>query len=322
MYGINDNDAIQAYLRAAWDAPMLSREREIELATTMAAGGARGKRARDELITAHLKLGVKLARKWARGKNAGNFEDLVQEANIGLCVAADKFELERGFRFSTMAWHWVNAQCQLYVADGRGTGDIRLPLSRQREVRRLKDAMKALSDRNAPVTDEALAREMECSVSHVKDLTETLLIHEVSLNKPVGDSETEYGALLIDERAPNALDLLLTADEKRSVEMAVEGLEERDRAIVTMRFGLDGEGERTLEDVSNVFGVTRERIRQLEVKALGKLRDSEPLRRPGTPPPSPKRRGRGRPPKEAAIPADLPPAVRRTRRRKAPQQQT
>jgi RNA polymerase primary sigma factor len=318
MYGINDNDAIQAYLRAAWDAPMLSREREVELANLIAGGGARAKRARDELITAHLKLGVKVARKWSRGKNASNFEDLVQEANIGLCVAADKFEVERGFRFATCAWHWVNAQCQLYVADSRGTGDIRLPLSRQREVRRLKNAMKALAERNVPVTDEALAREMDCSVAHVKDLTETLLIHEVSLNTPIGDGGTEYGALLVDERSPNALEMLLDADQKRQVEKAVADLPERDKAIVTMRFGLDGEGERTLEEVSQVFGVTRERIRQLEVKALEKLRSSEPLRRPGVPVKVRKRKPGGRPAKQVELPVDLPPAVRRTRRRRTP----
>ena len=279
MYATNENDAVQAYLRAVWDAPMLSREREVELANAMAQGGARGKRARDELITAHLKLGAKLARKWCRGKNAGNFEDLVQEANLGLCMAADKFDVSRGFRFSTCAWHWVNAQCQLYVADGRGSGDIRLPLSRQREVRRMKEAMKALAERNVAVTDEALARQMDCSVSHVKDLTETLLIHEVSLNAPVGDGDTEYGALLVDERSPNALEMLLDADQKRILEQVVANLADRDRAIITMRFGLDGDEERTLEEVANVFGVTRERIRQLEQKALGKLRNSTPIRR-------------------------------------------
>jgi RNA polymerase primary sigma factor len=280
MFLTAEQDYLQAYLQTAWSAPSLSRAREVELATQMKQGGRVAQRARDELVIAHLKLAASLAKKYTFG---GKFslDDLVQEANIGLLVAVDKFEVERGFRFSTCAYHWVRSQIQLYVS-GAGGPDVRLSLNRQRDVRNLKGAIKALEDRGVAVTDAALARELDVSVKVVRDYTEALISH-TSLSAPVGENGTEFGEFLPDEHAPNPEQVAIAAEQREIVRAAVADLPERDRAIITMRFDLDDEGERTLEDVSQVFGVTRERIRQLEVKAIERLRKVKKIRPAGSP---------------------------------------
>lgn len=279
MYGLPEQDYLQSYLQAAYAAPMLSREREAELAYRMKDGGRAGQRARDELVTAHLKLAARVARKYSyRG---ASFEDLVQEANIGLLIAADKFDISRGFRFSTFAFHWVRSQVQLYLANVAG-GDVRLPLNRQREVRKLKDTIRSLEQRGVTVTEQVLSAELRVSVEVVRELSESM-ISEFSLNAPAGaDSETEIGALIPDTNTPSPEALAIQANDRELVRKAVEGLPARDCAIITMRFGLDGEGERSLEEVGNVFDVSRERIRQLEVKAIERLRAVKALVPKGT----------------------------------------
>lgn len=274
MYGISEQDYLQSYLQAAYAVPLLSREREAELAHRMKDGGRAGQRARDELVTAHLKLAAKVARKYSRG--GASFEDLVQEANVGLIIAVDKFDISRGFRFSTFAFHWVRSQVQLYFASVAG-GDVRLPINRRAEVRKLKHAIRSLEQRGETVTEQKLAAALGVSVDMVRTLSECM-ISEFSLNAPAGaDSETEIGALIPDTNAPSPEALAIQANDRELVRKAVEGLPERDRAVISMRFGLDGDGERSLEEVGNVFNVSRERVRQLEVKAIERLRSVKAL---------------------------------------------
>jgi RNA polymerase primary sigma factor len=189
-----EHDYLARYLHQVWQAPLLSREEEVALAQEMKLGGRAGQRARDKLVTAHQKLAAKVARKFATNHRR-EMEDLLQEANIGLLVAVDKFEVERGFRFSTMAFHWVRQQVSDYCANN--TPQVRIPVTRMRKIRKLRETILKLEAAGQAVTDTALAAEMQCSVAEVRDLSDDLL-HQVSLNAPIGDSgcrgRADFGA--------------------------------------------------------------------------------------------------------------------------------
>lgn len=257
---------LDGYLQRAYAAPLLAREEEQDLVTRMQAGGASGARARDKLVTAHLKMVVPVARKFL-GYGVP-LDDLIQEGNLGLIRAAEKFDLAAGTRFSTYAWFWVRAAIKDYASDNSST--VRIPATKRKLLASLKKALRVLADNQEQPTEERLAKLMKVTVKDIRELSEYALI-EVSLNTRVGESgETELGDLMEDGSFENFEQRLESEDTVKAIRASLEVLNERERIIVSGRFGLDGDPQ-TLEDLAQQFSITRERIRQIEAKALQKL---------------------------------------------------
>ena len=229
----------------------------------------------DELLAAHMKFVVSIARKSFKGGLP--LEDLIQEGHIGLLQAAERFELDKGTRFATYAFWWVREAIAIHVK--KHSAMIPLSPNRAREVRRLNLAMEALTTRGVIPTDAAVARELGISVTEVRELAlDSLSV--CSLDIPVGeDGETTLGDLIPDSEALNAEEALLSADSVEIVRRALDTLGERERDVVIRRRGLLDYDEETLEDLAGKYSVSRERIRQIQVKgekllkkALEKLR--------------------------------------------------
>ena len=265
------DEALARYIQSTFKAPMLSREEEQALGEALSRGGAEAKKARDRLVNTHLRMTVSMARKFL-GYGLP-LEDLIQEGSIGLIDAAERFEPGRG-KFATYAWWYIRQAIRSYAIDNGRT--IRVPVTQAKKITALNNKIKELTANfgRAP-TDVEIASAMGIEIGDVHDLM--LYSREpISLNMPIGDGESELAALIPDREAVNPEEALIRADEERHVREMVEKLPERERQVVTMRFGLDGEAERTLEEVSQVFDVSRERIRQIEVKALTRINPKRP----------------------------------------------
>lgn len=255
-------DFYQAFIAWSYQVPMLSREREVELVKSMQSGGLLGRRSRDELLAAHMKFVVSIARKSFKGGLP--LEDLIQEGHIGLLQAVERFELDKGTRFATYAFWWVREAIAIHVK--KHSAMIPLSPNRAREVRRLNQAMEALTTRGVIPTDAAVARELGISVTEVRELAlDSLSV--CSLDIPVGeDGETTLGDLIPDSEALNAEEALLSADSVEIVRRALDTLGVRERDVVIRRRGLLDHDEETLEDLAVKYSVSRERIRQIQVK--------------------------------------------------------
>lgn len=262
-----ETSMVDEFLRRGAASKLLTREEERQLFLRMKAGGRDGDRARDELINRHLRMALSCARKFAY--TGVPYEDLVQEGNIGLIKAASKFEVERGFRFVTYAAWWVRATVTEYIRDCGRT--IRVPAGKTELLIKMKKVLNELSKEGGKPSDIQVAEAMGISIEEVHDLMEWA--HEpVSINITIGeDGDTELGDLLADRNAVDPEATLLEQDRNAHIESALACLNERERIIVSARFGLgDGESQ-TLEELGNRFNLTRERIRQIEAKALEKL---------------------------------------------------
>ncbi len=269
---VNDSEQefFRSFLSRVHNAPFLSGDEEIALVRRIKAGGADGERARGELATAYLRLVTSVACKTNR--RGRNLQEIMQEGTIGLMLAVDRFEEERGVRFGTYAWWWIRASIKDYLNKGDGT--IYIPANQGKKVARFVLTVKRLGEQLLPVTEENLASEMGISVEEVRDIAETRMINFMaSINDRVGeDGRLEVGDLIADRLAVDAEQNLISEENAEHVVDALGGLSERERKIVSMRFGLNGESESTLEQVGNVFGVSKERIRQIEAKALSRLK--------------------------------------------------
>jgi RNA polymerase primary sigma factor len=222
--------------------------------------------AKRELIEANLRLVVSIAKRY-RGA-ALPIQDLVQEGNLGLGKAVDRFQYRRGFRFSTYATWWIRQAITRALAD-RGRL-IRLPVHVEEQLRQLARADRALaSELGRAPTPEELARRAHLSVERVRGLLEAAR-RTYSLDTPLSET-TELGDVLQDTNVAPPDEAVLVEDQTRQVQRALATLSEPQRQVLRLRFGLD-DGEHTLEEIGQRFGVTRERIRQIEAKALRKLR--------------------------------------------------
>lgn len=255
------------FIRQGAHSKLLTREEERLLCERMKAGGRDGDRARDELINRHLRLSMSCARKFSY--TGLPYEELVQEGNIGLIKAAGKFELERGFRFVTYAAWWVRQTIAEYVRDSGRT--IRLPAQKVQKIALMRRVVAELSKGGRAPSDTAVAQKMGVTVEDVHDLMEWA--HEpVSINVKIGDEgDAELGDLIADSNAVNPVDKVIEADMHARLETALSGLKEREREVIVGRFGLLDGVPLTLEELGERYGVTRERIRQIEAKALEKL---------------------------------------------------
>jgi RNA polymerase primary sigma factor len=262
-------DPLKLYVRQIGGGALLTREEERELARRKDEGDEEAKR---KLIESNLRLVMAITRNYTKANVP--LLDLIQEGNLGLIRAVEKFDYRLGFKLSTYATWWIRQAITRALADQGRT--IRLPVHVADQVRRLLRARRQLAQKlNREPSLPELARETQQSEERVRELLE-LVENPVSLETPVGDGESLYGDLIEDVHslAPHEQ----TAEHARGQELAgaLEQLNPRMRRVLSLRFGLDGESPQTLEEVGNQLGITRERVRQLETRALRELRQAAP----------------------------------------------
>ena len=264
--GVALDDPVKAYLKEIGQVPLLSAEEEQTLARAARAGDAD---ARRRLSEANLRLVVSVAKRYA-GRGVP-FLDLIQEGNLGLMKAAEKFEPDRGFKFSTYATWWIRQSITRAIADQGRT--IRIPVHLVEHINRVrKTAGELLRKNGREPTAEEIAVRLEMEPDRVRELLQ-LAQEPVSLETPVGEEEDAHLEDFIqDEEAGIPVDEAGRQLLRRELMSVLKSLTPREERVITLRFGLDDGRPRTLEELGKEFNVTRERIRQIEAKALRKLR--------------------------------------------------
>ena len=266
MANLEMDGGIKIYLREIGKTPLLTREEEVELAERIKKGD---KEARAHMIKANLRLVVKIAQDYA---NYGlPLLDLISEGNIGLMKAVERFDPNKGGKLSTYAAWWIKQSIKRALANQSKT--IRLPVHMVDKISKMRRVAMVLSEElGREPTDEELAEEIgidRAKLSHLKSAA----LRPASLDAPISDDDTtEFGEIIGDEKAQTPLELLSHKNMHMQLDDLLEVLDERERKIIDARFGLNGQKPKTLEEVGQEFGVTRERIRQLQNIALKKLR--------------------------------------------------
>ncbi|BFH12850.1 RNA polymerase sigma factor RpoD [Paenibacillus dendritiformis] len=264
--GIKINDPVRMYLKEIGRVPLLSAEEEIELAKRIEQGDSEAKK---RLTEANLRLVVSIAKRYVgRGML---FLDLIQEGNMGLIKAVEKFDHSKGYKFSTYATWWIRQAITRAIADQART--IRIPVHMVETINKLvRVSRQLLQELGREPTPEEIAAEMELSVEKVREIMK-IAQEPVSLETPIGEEDDSHlGDFIEDQEALAPADAAAYELLKEQLEDVLDTLTEREENVLRLRFGLDDGRTRTLEEVGKVFGVTRERIRQIEAKALRKLR--------------------------------------------------
>jgi RNA polymerase primary sigma factor len=262
-------DPLKLYVRQIGGGALLTREEERELARRKDEGDEAAKK---RLIESNLRLVMAITRNYTRANVP--LLDLIQEGNLGLIRAVEKFDYRLGFKLSTYATWWIRQAITRALADQGRT--IRLPVHVADQVRRLLRARRQLAQKlNREPTLAELARETQQSEERVRELLE-LMENPVSLETPVGDGESLYGDLIEDVHSLAPHEQSAEQARGREIAGALEQLNPRMRRVLSLRFGLDGESPQTLEEVGTQLGITRERVRQLETRALRELRQAAP----------------------------------------------
>ena len=264
--GISVDDPVRMYLREIGKIPLLSYEKELELAKRILDGD---EEAKQELAEANLRLVVSIAKKYVgRGML---FLDLIQEGNMGLIKAVEKFDYTKGFKFSTYATWWIRQAITRAIADQART--IRIPVHMVETINRLiRTSRHLLQQLGREPTPEEIAEEMEISVDKVMEI-QKIAQDPVSLETPIGEEDDSHlGDFIQDEDSPAPHDAASYTLLREQLEEVMGTLTPREAKVLKLRFGLEDGKARTLEEVGKEFDVTRERIRQIEAKALRKLR--------------------------------------------------
>jgi RNA polymerase primary sigma factor len=262
-------DPLKLYVRQIGSGALLTREEERELARRKDDGDEAAKR---QLIESNLRLVMAITRNYT--KASVPLLDLIQEGNLGLIRAVEKFDYRLGYKLSTYATWWIRQAITRALADQGRT--IRLPVHVADQVRRLLRARRQLAQKlNREPSLAELAHETQLTEERVRELLE-LVENPVSLETPVGDGESLYGDLIEDVHSLAPHEQSAQQARGRELAGALEQLNPRMRRVLSLRFGLDGEPPQTLEDVGAQLGITRERVRQLETRALRELRLAAP----------------------------------------------
>ena len=264
--GISVDDPVRMYLREIGKIPLLSYDKELELAKRILEGD---EEAKQELAEANLRLVVSIAKKYVgRGML---FLDLIQEGNMGLIKAVEKFDYTKGFKFSTYATWWIRQAITRAIADQART--IRIPVHMVETINRLiRTSRHLLQQLGREPTPEEIAKEMNMSVEKVMEI-QKIAQDPVSLETPIGEEDDSHlGDFIQDEDSPAPQDAASYTLLREQLEEVMKTLTPREAKVLRLRFGLDDGKARTLEEVGKEFDVTRERIRQIEAKALRKLR--------------------------------------------------
>ncbi|MDA8227484.1 MAG: RNA polymerase sigma factor RpoD [Desulfitobacterium hafniense] len=264
--GIGIDDPVRMYLKEIGRVPLLSADDEVELAKRMEEGDEEAKR---RLAEANLRLVVSIAKRYVgRGML---FLDLIQEGNLGLIKAVEKFDYRKGYKFSTYATWWIRQAITRAIADQART--IRIPVHMVETINKLiRVSRQLLQELGREPSPEEIANHMDISVDRVREIMK-IAQEPVSLETPIGEEEDSHlGDFIEDQDAPAPAEAASFRLLKEQLEEVLETLTPREEKVLRLRFGLDDGRARTLEEVGQEFGVTRERIRQIEAKALRKLR--------------------------------------------------
>ena len=264
--GVSIEDPVRMYLKEIGKVPLLTAEEEIELAKRMEQGDEEAKK---RLAEANLRLVVSIAKRYVgRGML---FLDLIQEGNLGLIKAVEKFDYRKGYKFSTYATWWIRQAITRAIADQART--IRIPVHMVETINKLiRVSRQLLQELGREPTPEEIAEEMDMSVDRVREILK-ISQEPVSLETPIGEEEDSHlGDFIQDDNVPVPADAAAFTLLKEQLVEVLGTLTEREQKVLRLRFGLDDGRARTLEEVGKEFNVTRERIRQIEAKALRKLR--------------------------------------------------
>ena len=286
-------DPVKDYLQLVGRVPLLTAEQEVDLAIRIEAGvfavqrlgsdvvldplmrrdlervAEDGSRAKDQMMEANLRLVVSLAKRYTGAGMA--FLDLIQEGNLGLIRAVEKFDYTKGYKFSTYATWWIRQAIHRALADQSHT--IRIPVQVVEEINKVARLQRQMGvELGRQPTPHELARELDVTPQRILEL-QACAREPLSLHTPTGeDADSEFGDLIEDSEAIAPPDAITAAELRQQFEVALAMLSEREAAVMRMRFGLADGQPRTLEEIGKVHGITRERIRQIEAKALSKLR--------------------------------------------------
>ena len=264
--GVSIEDPVRMYLKEIGKVPLLSAEEEIELAKRMADGDEEAKK---RLAEANLRLVVSIAKRYVgRGML---FLDLIQEGNLGLIKAVEKFDYQKGFKFSTYATWWIRQAITRAIADQART--IRIPVHMVETINKLiRVSRQLLQELGREPTPEEIAAELDMPVDRVREILK-ISQEPVSLETPIGEEEDSHlGDFIQDDNVPVPAEAAAQTLLKEQLDEVLSTLTEREQKVLRLRFGMSDGRARTLEEVGKEFDVTRERIRQIEAKALRKLR--------------------------------------------------
>ena len=267
--GIGIDDPVRMYLKEIGKIPLLTADEEIEIAKQLEMGGDLAEEAKKKLAEANLRLVVSIAKRYVgRGML---FLDLIQEGNLGLIKAVEKFDYTKGFKFSTYATWWIRQAITRAIADQART--IRIPVHMVETINKLiRVSRQILQERGREPLPEEIAEAMGITVEKVREIIK-IAQEPVSLETPIGEEEDSHlGDFIQDEDAPPPAEAASFTLMKEQLMSVLDTLTPREKKVLSLRFGLEDGRQRTLEEVGQEFNVTRERIRQIEAKALRKLR--------------------------------------------------
>ena len=266
LEGVSTEDPVRMYLKEIGNVPLLTTEQEVELAKRVEAGDEEAKK---QLTEANLRLVVSIAKKYVgRGMP---FLDLIQEGNLGLIKAVEKFDYQKGFKFSTYATWWIRQAITRAIADQART--IRIPVHMVETINKLiRVSRQLLQELGREPLPEEIAKELDMPVDRVREILK-ISQEPVSLETPIGEEEDSHlGDFIQDDNVPVPAEAAAATLLKEQLNEVLDTLTDREQKVLRLRFGMNDGRARTLEEVGKEFDVTRERIRQIEAKALRKLR--------------------------------------------------